>query len=166
MLKELMDSYLNSLKDFNEKRNHAQVVIDKEQGRLEKLQKKIDKMKHNLYEMPHPNWFDSIFNPLAEALSQKLNKKYDFYGPFGLRNETTIYFMENLNISICNQDTWSITLYPGGLGDGIIYYQTGETKDGKDRNHVTDPNGFNMLIAPLPDSIEEIEKLLVHSKKS
>ena len=99
-----------------------------------------------------------IYKPLAEAICKKMGiKYYTIYGPFGLDNETSIFFSnvsqkpsksEKLGlcrpINICNVDTYGLyDLVTRGENEMEIHYATGEG-----------------VRKPLPDNLDDIIKVL------
>lgn len=122
---------------------------------MEQHQKKASKLyKEKL------RWIDGIINPLAEKIAKKYNLYYDVYGPFGLDNETTIYWSDKPKFNIRKDKKIGITLYPNNYDQGKINYWTGDTTNQYPKDSIGELNGFNNIKAPLPLELEEIIKLL------
>lgn len=116
-----------------------------------------------------------IYTPLAAAICQKMGiKYYAIYGPFGLDNETSIFFSnvsqkpsksEKLGlcrpIDICNVDTYGLyDLVTRGENEMEIHYATGEETNEFAKGSIGYYNGFNRVRKPLPDNLDEIIKIL------
>ena len=144
-----------------EKVKAAELRTERARARVEKLEKRRNKL-------PSTYWVDGIVEPLAKTLAERAGLYWKIYGPFGLSCQTTIYLMAEADVSITKQKTRSITLEPyhDENGDWVIRYRTGETTDEYEKGTLGHMNGMNCVTAPLPDTIEEIEKLLRESEAS
>ncbi|WCK57062.1 hypothetical protein PP175_28145 (plasmid) [Aneurinibacillus sp. Ricciae_BoGa-3] len=89
-----------------------------------------------------------------------MNKQYKVYGPFGINSRTSIHLIDDEKKNIIEQKTLSITVRPTDLRNGILYYETGEVTNQYADGSLPELNGGNQVIAPLPDTIEEILELL------
>jgi hypothetical protein len=69
-----------------------------------------------------------------------------------------------VNKSICEQPTYGITVYPPNEL-GVMKYQTGEKTNRFPEGSLADLNGMNYVKAQLPDSVEEIWKLMKYIDK-
>lgn len=154
MLEELYAAY----REHGAKVRKLQASIDKQQARLKKLESKS-------------GWYRQILVPLAEQLSRELKMPYEIYGPFGLNCETSIYFFANgVKGDICKEDVYEITLHPASRYTGdwtvpyedrfYITYNTGERNNDYPEGTIGYLNGFNNVAAELPDSMEEIIKII------
>ena len=116
-----------------------------------------------------------IYKPLAEAICQKMGiKYYEIYGPFGLDCETSIFFSNESKkpsksnkfglckpIDICEADTYGLyDLVTKGENEMEIRYATGEETNEFPKGSIGYLNGFNRVRKPLPDSLDEIIKIL------
>ena len=165
-MKNLINTYVEKLSVETQKRDQNLEQIGKYEQKIENYKKKIEKLNKQRERFYSVSWIDEIIHPLAQQLAMRMNKKYDIYGPFGLGCRTSIYLFDDENKSITDQDTWSITLLPDDLRNGIIRYETGEMKKEYASGTIGEMNGFNNITADVPDTIEEIEKLLRYSGKS
>lgn len=161
---------LDIIERFNELRrqeNAARAALDQKirerKAQLERLEKRRKKV-------PQTSWVEGIVEPLARTLANRTGLSSEIYGPFGLNCTTSIYLRKDMSKSIVEQPTRSITLIPRygenlhyWDDDFIIYYQTGEKTNRYAPGTIGELNGMNNVAAPLPDTIEEIEKLLIYS---
>lgn len=147
--KEIIDNYILQKDTYNNIENRLNDKIEYYENKLEKHKKK------------YLNWIDGIVIPLAKELSKRFNLSYEIYGPFGICCETSIYLKEDKNKSITEQTTFRITVEPVDLSIGELVYRTGEWKPGA----VHDLNGFNCITKPMPDTIDEIIKLMHKSER-
>lgn len=147
---------------IDQKIEQAERSIENAKKCIERLEKKRDEIFFS------EGWVGGIVDPLAQELAARTGLCYEIYGPFGLRCETSIYLREDMSKRITEQETRSIYLVPVHDEDGnyVIHYETGETKDGYQKGSIGYLNGMHRKTAPLPDTIEEIEALLVVSGES
>lgn len=143
-------------REYAEKRGELERKIEERRAQLERLQKRLERL-------PRVGWVTGIVEPLAAVLADRTGLSWEIYGPFGLRSETSIYLREDMSRSITAQTTRSIHLVPMHNKDGefVVHYETGEIDDSYQKGSLGELNGMNRKTAPLPDTIEEIEKLLV-----
>ena len=154
MMQEFYQNYL----DYQAKIDHLKHLIESHERAIRKLQDK-------------GSWIDAVVKPLAREISVRLGPStelpyhdWKIYGPFGLGNETTIYFFCTEEHNIVKGETYSLTLHPNFTDAGLrLTYNTGEKNDNYAPGSIGWLNGFNNVEAPLPDSIEEIMKLLTHN---
>lgn len=98
------------------------------------------------------SWLDSAIAALAMDMEEYTGQTVEVSGPFGQRAE--VYFKIG---DVCTVIT------PSFENDGLkLYYDTGEKTDRYGALTLEDINGFNNIQAPLPDTFEEIVKLLTH----
>lgn len=157
---------LDIIEQFNEQereREKKRAAIDEKISERRAQIKRLEKRRERLLGV---GWVEGIVEPLAAALASHAGLSWEIYGPFGLRSETSIYLCEDMSRSITEQTTRSIHLVPMNNKDGgyILHYETGETDDSYQKGSLGERNGMNRKTAPLPDTIEEIEKLLVTIK--
>ena len=154
MLEELYASY----RKHGAKVRKIQDSIAKQQARLQKLENKS-------------GWYQQVLVPLAERLSKELNMPYEIYGPFGLGSEVSIYFFANgVKGNICEEDVYGITLHPASRhcedwkvpyeDRFYLTYNTGEKRNYYAEGTIGWLNGFSNVEAELPDSVEEIIKIV------
>ena len=123
-------------------------------------------------EAERKGWVDRVLVPLSDIIALTLGEKedkekplpYEIYGPFGLSCQTTVYFFPTDGHEICDDETYSLTVYPGGNLETSIWleYDTGETTEQYEAGSIGWLNGFNRVKAKLPDKLGEIMELLRH----
>lgn len=132
-------------------------AIEKRHQQIQRLEKKKEKISSDC-----PNWIEEVIRPLALEISAKLNQYCDVKGPFGIRAEAIIYIVEDPDVSILDQGSRSITITPNWNEDGDMdfWYDTGEETDNFEKGTIGFLNGMNNITALLPDSVDDIIKLL------
>lgn len=141
-------------KIISEKRVELERIDNKiaeRERQIERLKKKRDKVWISY------SWLKNVVGRLMADLEKATGLKGEIYGPFGLRAATSIYLREDMSKSICDQDTLSIELEHR---EGETYYHTGEYTHEYAFGTIGEMNGFNHVMAPLPDTLEEIIKVL------
>ena len=141
---------MNELYDaFTEKKAELKVLEDK----IEKHERSIERLKAKYYKTCDSlSWVKCLVYPLAEELKNLVGaEKYDVYGPFGLRAETSIYLRKG-------KMSGSITLTPHD--NFRLYYDTGEKRGQYEARSLGALNGMDNVEAPLPDDVSEIAALL------
>lgn len=154
---------LDIIEQFNEQERELEkkrAAIDKKIAERRAQIERLEKRRERLLGV---SWVEGIVEPLAAALASLTGLLWEIYGPFGLRSATSIYLREDMSRSITEQTTRSIHLVPMHNKDGgyILHYETGEIDGSYQKGSLGELNGMNRKTAPLPDTIEEIEKLLV-----
>ena len=153
---------------LDEKRLAAQKSNDEIRAtidaRIIQRKKQIERLEKKREKYGYVSWYDTVVTPLMYALEEETGLQGEIYGPFGLRAETTIYLRKDMSKSICDQETWSIELTTNG--DDVTCYATGRQLEHYPEGSIGWLNGFGKEELPLPDTIEEIVKLLRHSKGS
>lgn len=157
---------LDIIEQFNEQareREKKRAAIDEKISTHRAQIERLEKRRERLWGV---SWVEGIVEPLATALSARTGLSWKIYGPFGLRLATSIYLREDTSRSITEQTTRSIHLVPMHNGEGgyILHYETGEIDGSYQKGSLGERNSMNRKTAPLPDTIEEIEKLLVTTK--
>lgn len=112
---------------------------------------KYEKIYCKAYEKRgHASWLDSAIASLAVDLEEATGKQAEISGPFGIRAEVWISVGDNF-----------IRLTPE-FPDGQLklYYDTGEMENTYQPGTLGDFNGMNNVREPVPDTLEEIVKLL------
>lgn len=152
------------------------------QNKLEQLKKQEETIKQRKEvircKIYKNSMFNTVYRPLAKAICERLNIKYfELYGPFGLNQETSIYFSNHsrkesrsrklgieASIDITHVKTYSL-LDLETREDGI-YYWDGVTKvNDYEKGSIGYYNGLNKVKKPLPNDLEDIIKVLVLNKK-
>lgn len=163
---ELYNAYL--AKEHEERRINER-IIDREL-QIERLEKKKNKLG---------GWIANLVIPLAEVLTPLLNcSDYEILGPFGLRSETSIWFKKNnstakhcdYSLSLTVHNEWDKNSYYKGrycmgvMNNVQLRYDTYERDNTYQHGSIGALNGFNKIEAPLPESIDDIVKLIKERK--
>lgn len=167
---------LSIIEEYNRRQRDRRAECDAIDTRIGKAREEIERAKRRIERLEKKrnevffaeNWVEGIVDPLAQELATRTGLCYEIYGPFGLRCETSIYLRKDMSKKITEQETRSITLTPGDDGNGnrTVFYDTGETDGSYQKGSIGHLNGMHHKTAPLPDTIEEIEALLVTSGAS
>lgn len=157
----------NVINDFNSAKHE---YVEKERSLEEKiarLQRKLKKHRDN-----NPSVIECLIKPLARAIKERCGfKAFEIYGPFGLECEISVYFAnegKDGDIAICEVETWGLTLHVRCKDFAEVThleYWTGETTDEYAKGTIGELNGMNNIYAKLPTDLEEIVKVLRHSKR-
>lgn len=111
-----------------------------------------------------PDWKAEVVLPLAKELAKRKGLKPKVMGPMGLASRVIIALVEDLGENPSKQEHYRLTLQPDVQPGGkiLLRYETGETEDSKyPKGSLGAMSGLDLVTAPLPDSIDEVEKLLV-----
>ena len=142
------------LKQYNET-NRTLLNKEKEiKEKIEKLEKKLKKVQNQYYDN---RWIDKVANKIAERINEELKTNgFEIYGPFGLDCQTSIYFKDENG-----EAKYGITLFPTFREDNLdLEYWTGEYYGGYEENSIGHLYRFDEVRSALPDSIDEIIKVL------
>ena len=102
-----------------------------------------------------------VIEPLAKELAEHTGLSWEICGPFGIQARTSIYLREDMNKSITETKTLSITLIPHWKDSALVlYYQTDKIEDNFRPETIGAINGMNFFNELLPDTIEEIVALM------
>ena len=163
---ELYNAYL--AKEREERRINER-IIDREL-QIARLEKKKSKLG---------GWHANLVIPLAEILTPLLDcERYEILGPFGLRGETSIWFKKkdstakycdySLTLTIhneCDKDNYYKGQYCMSTMKSVhLRYDTYERDNSYAHGSIGELNGFNKIEAPLPESIDEIVKIIKSRK--
>ena len=163
---ELYDAYL--AKEREERRINER-IIDREL-QIARLEKKKDKLG---------GWHANLVIPLAEVLTPLLGcDTYEILGPFGLRAETSIWFKKkdstakycDYSLTLTVHNEWDKDNYYKGqycmstMKSVHLRYDTYERDNTYQHGSIGALNGFNKIEAPLPESIDDIVKLIKERK--
>lgn len=153
---DIIEQFNEQEREHEKKRAAIDEKISERRAQIERLEKRRERLLD-------VGWVEGIVEPLAAALASLTGLSWEIYGPFGLRAQTAIYLREDMSRSITEQTTRSIHLVPKHDKDVgyILHYETGEIDGSYQKGSLGELNGMNRKTAPLPDTIEEIEKLLV-----
>ena len=163
---ELYDAYL--AKEREERRINER-IIDREL-QIARLEKKKEKLG---------GWHANLVIPLAEILTPLLEcESYEILGPFGLRAETSIWFKKKDSTAKYCDYSLSLTIHNewetdhnykgrycmGAMKNVHLCYDTFKRDNSYERGSIGELNGFNKIEAPLPESIEELVKIIKSRK--
>ena len=163
---ELYDAYL--AKEREERRINER-IIDREL-QIARLEKKKSKLG---------GWHANLVIPLAEILTPLLEcESYEILSPFGLRAETSIWFKKkdstakycDYSLTLTVHNEWETDNHYKGqycmntMKSVHLRYDTYERDNSYERGSIGELNGFNKIEAPLPESIDEIVKIIKSRK--
>ncbi len=163
---ELYDAYLAK---SQEERRINERIIDRER-QIARLNKKKDKLG---------GWHANLIIPLAKVLTPLLDcDTYKILGPFGLRAETSIWFKKNGSTAKYCDYSLSLTVHhefhdnheykkrycSAAMKSVQLRYDTYARDNSYARGSIGELNGFNKIEAPLPESIDDIVKLIKANK--
>lgn len=167
-MKTVLERYQGLLEEFKvkravaeEKRNKKVERVNNLEARLERAKVAAKKADDEMYAIHHPSLYEHIIEPLAKKLADHFGLEYELYGPFGMECETSIYLSKDLNVSICDQKTISLTLRPDWEKNWLTY-NTGKKINRYPKGSLGDMNGYNDVYAPLPMEFDEILKLVTN----
>lgn len=160
-----VEQHFEHRKRCAEARERFNKEIEKRRERIKRAEKQIEQLK-NRQDKEYAYWFDDVVYPLMHDLEKLAGDGWygEIYGPFGLECQTSIYLRRDMSRSICDQPTYGLTIYPPN-DNGVMKYQTEEKTNTYPKGSIGDLNGMNFVQAALPDSIEEIWKLMKYSDK-
>ena len=157
-------------------RRIAEKICEKERS-IARLKKQIERMENKQYSN---SWVKCLLEPLAELLMPLLEcDKYRILGPFGLRSETSLWFIKpNSTEKYCdyslsftvrceyNDDSIYKGLYCSPSMKNVrLFYNTGRRTNIYPQGSIGELNGFDVIEEPLPDDIEEIIKIIKEKAK-
>lgn len=163
-MKKLVDAYnkkaaalTRQFTTLNDKITKQREVVNLETLKLEKWESELIKLRGKRL-----SWVDEIMAPLAEELGKYFGTRGMAYGPCGLRSEVSIRVSER-------PDDWLGTPYKllviipkfDESGNISLFYDTGEVDDTKALpGSLAELNGFHHVVAPLPETIEEMAAVM------
>lgn len=167
------ENYLQGVKSAEEEREVIYQKIVKKENKLSERKKQVERLEKDIKKLNdkcitgcnYPSWIDGLVIPIAEYFSKELGLSYEIYGPFGLRAQTSIYWKTEAEKSITDQKTYHLRLVPTDLKEGKLGYETGEYKAGvtEQQKTLSDLNGFNKEVLPLPETLDEIRLIIMKS---
>lgn len=142
------------LKQYNETYH---TLLNKEREIEEKIEKLKMKLKEVQNQRYYNSWVDKIANKIAEKINEELKMNgFEICGPFGLDCQTSIYFKDENG-----KEKYVITLFPTFREDNLdLEYWTGEHYGRYQKTSIGYLNAFDKVRRTLPDSIDEIIKIL------
>lgn len=159
-MQEIYNAYIEADRKNREEREKLMNLIRRHQKKLEKFEREM------------PGWYNSIVEPMAEAISKAIEMPYEIYGPFGLSCHTSVYYFVNGTVGdICKEPTLGLTVYPEYRYDPdslirsnfFLLYDTGERTRQWPEGTIGELNDGNVIKKPLPDKLEDIIQLLRRS---
>lgn len=160
VMENILGDYVKKQREYYERKEALERTIIKRKKQLEKLERE------------EKSWVDQILKPLADIIAEKLGAKlkkdaplpYEIYGPFGLGCTTTVYFFPTDGKDICDDESYSLTVFPEGdmKRDFWLSYDTGKSEALYAPGTLGEVNGFNRIRERLPVRLGEIMALLRH----
>lgn len=167
------ENYLQGVKEVNEQRKIIGEKVEKKEEKFRLRVKQLERLKADIEKLNnerfigcnHPSWIDCLVIPIAETFSKELGMEYQTYGPFGMRSQTSIYWKPDFEKTITEKQTYHLSLVPLNLDEGQLGYETGELKEGLSefQKELSDLNGFNKEVLPLPETLDEIREIIIKS---
>lgn len=168
-MKEILERYEILRQEYGEKRKAIEAKqeakiqkVEELEAKLERARKAVAKYDEEILHLDRPTYYSAIIEPLAKKLSEHFGMPYEIYGPFGLEAETSIYLRKNMDESISDQPTISITLRPTEKSETKLLYDTGERTNQYARGSIGWLNNMNAVCLPLPMEFKEILKLVTN----
>lgn len=130
---------------------------------LSRVQQKLARLHNERYDLvPTVDWIETFVKPLAKAVQDTLNLEgYGVFGPFGLRQEVSIYWHDRPVIE--GDPLYRLVLTPINLEQGIIHYDTRQRYSSDGQSPVSGICGLNNQTLPLPATLERlVEQLQMH----
>lgn len=161
-MQKFKNDYLERTKKYEVERNELDQKVMKRQEDINRAERSIQRLNKKISKLDRPSWVDTLIIPLAESLAKEFQMDYEIFGPFGLGARTSIYWKKDKKLSITEQETKSITLLPTNLELAQLYYETGHKRDDVhyQPRSIGALNGMDNEILPLPDSMEDIIKII------
>ena len=172
MLEKLIREYLDaSEKERSEIREaerraselerEADLIIRRATDRSMKKTAEAGRIREKIRKMETVSWMDNVIKPLAAALSEATGMYWKVSGPCGICCRVYIDLCEDPDKPILFQSRKEIILQPDFTDDSLVLlYETGETTDRFAKDSVGALNGMNNVTKPLPNSVDEILKLM------
>jgi hypothetical protein len=138
---------------YNRMQREELRVCENLDRKIEQREAQIERLQKRRANVPCTHWTEDLIKPLAAELAARTGLSWELYDLRGMKTATSIYLRADMSKKITEQPTLRITLEPRRI-DGLIvtFYRTGKKV------------GINCATAPLPDTIEEIEALLLENR--
>lgn len=154
--KEINEKYAQKLDAYIRKRDSLRERIIDLKSRIEKLEKQEMRM-------PYPHYISFLLKPIAKELLKDFSGyTSEIYGPFGMRNTTSIHFVKYSKSKKDGKriidDRFSLTFSPSSYNDHKIYVWNGK-RTGEIKNYSEDLNNFTMESVPV-ESFEQLKTIL------
>ncbi len=140
MIQEIIENFKARMRKYRRDRQ-----------RICELSEKIAAMRD---ELECPRWRDELVEPLAREMADRFGLSYEVMGPFGICARVPIYFEDSDGNTVAG-----LTLQPGNLDEGELYYETGETADRFEPGTMGEINGMNNVTERLPQDMDEIAEI-------
>lgn len=145
-ISELYDAYYAKC----EEKRQIDIRIAQRQAQIERLEAKRERIG---------GWHETLVHPLAKTLTPLLGcDTYEIFGPFGLRGETSVRFKKNNSTARFGDYSLSVTLHHEESVH--LRYDTYERDTSYRRGSLGELNGYNKIEAPLPETINELVKII------
>lgn len=137
--------------------------LRREAARLdERASKKREKAEEIMSKSAFPDWIDEIVVPLAKELAKRKGLQSCILGPMGVGSRVIIALVPAPEEILSKQEHYRLTIQPDFHDEKLqLKYETGEETNKHKKGTLGEKSGLNYVTAPLPDSIDEIEQLLV-----
>ena len=172
MLDRLIQDYLaasekerSEIREIKQKvselEQEAELIIQRATARAQKKTIEAERIREKLRRMETVNWLDGVIKPLAAALAEATGLYWKVTGPCGICCRVHIDLCKDPDKPVLFQNRKEIILQPDFTDDALtIMYETGETTDRFAKDSVGALNGMNNVTKPLPNSVDEILKLM------
>lgn len=140
--------------------NNYEIKCENYERKIQECERKIEYYKKQRKKLKWVSWVDVIVGGFAKEICDRFDLHYDIYGPFGMSCRTSVYFCKKEKFNICEDQVIKITIVPQNLVSGLLCYETGETTNEYQKGSIGEMNGYNNVIAELPNDINEIIMLL------
>lgn len=145
----------------SELEQEAELIIQRATAKAQKKTIQAERIREKLRRMDTVSWIDGVIKPLAAALAETTGLYWKVTGPCGICCRVHIDLCEDPDKPILFQSRKEIVLQPDFTDEGLaILYETGETTDRFAKDTVGALNGMNNVTKPLPNSVDEILKLM------
>lgn len=168
MLNTLITQYQVAREEQTKVKAQLRSEIDALETKIVIRQKQIDRLENRKKKTWHEynqitcSWINMIIKPLMQQLENKTGLKGELIGPYGLNSRTLLCLIKHSDIDHTNPPILSLTIRPPK--DGHIQYETGETTNQYQEGSIADVNGCNEILADLPNTVDEIIKILQGDK--
>lgn len=154
--KELNEKYAQKLDAYNQR-------IDKLRESIAGLKIRIEKLSKQEARTRYPHYIIYLLKPIAKELLKDFSGyTAEIYGPFGMRNTTSIHFVKYSKSKKDGKriidDLFSLTFFPGAYNDHKIYVWNGK-RTREIKNYSEDLNNFTMESVPV-ESFEQLKTIL------
>lgn len=150
---------MDILKDTQKVYVEAQQELDKIEARIGQRRKQIERLEKKYDKKREENWWIKL---LVAPILTHLKERYpDLYlddtllSPMGLRSAVHTWFYDADDWEATDKILAMLTLTPGDLSKGELWYDTGEVEDDYPEGSIGFINGMNRVSKPL-ENMEQI----------